>query len=72
MEKNINAANTISNVSDENKYVALGICFGSGLGILVGAIINNVTLGLSAGGVLGIIFGVTIDMLKESKKKSEK
>ncbi|NLM33904.1 MAG: glycine zipper family protein [Clostridiales bacterium] len=72
MEKNINTVNAINTAWDENKYVALGICFGSGLGIFVGALFNNVMLGLSAGGVLGIIYGVTIGMLKESKKKTEK
>ncbi|NLZ47502.1 MAG: hypothetical protein GX895_01735 [Clostridiales bacterium] len=70
MEENIDKAKSINTVSDENKYVALGICFGSGLGIFIGALFNNVMLGLSAGGVLGIIFGVTIGMLKEKKKKS--
>ncbi|NLP28765.1 MAG: hypothetical protein GX370_08425 [Clostridia bacterium] len=65
MEEKINA------VSEENKYVALGICFGSGIGIFLGALFNNVMMGLSAGGVLGVIAGVTIGSLKEKKKKSQ-
>lgn len=70
MEENINKVNTMNTVSEENKYVGLGICFGTGIGIFIGALINNVMLGLSAGGVLGILFGATIGMMKESKKKA--
>jgi F0F1-type ATP synthase assembly protein I len=56
------------NVVDENREVALGICFGSGIGIIIGAIANNVVFGLSAGGVLGILAGTMVKMLRKLKR----
>ena len=65
MEENIKTRGT---VTDDNKEVALGICFGTGAGIFVGAVMGNVAFGLSAGGVLGIIAGVIVGGLKKYKK----
>lgn len=66
MEENIKGRN---GVTEDNREVALGICFGTGAGIVVGAIIGNIMLGLSAGGVLGIIAGVIVGELKKHKKE---
>jgi F0F1-type ATP synthase assembly protein I len=52
----------------EDREVALGICFGSGLGIIIGAVANNVVLGLSAGGVLGILVGTMVKILRKVKR----
>ncbi len=65
MEDNLK---TQSAVENENKEVALGICFGTGLGIVAGALLGNVPLGLSAGGVLGIVAGVFVSYYKKIKK----
>jgi uncharacterized membrane protein len=52
---------------DENREIAMGICLGSGMGIILGAVFNNVTLGLSAGGVLGALVGIGIQVVKAIK-----
>ena len=66
MEENIKSRNA---VTDENREVALGICFGTGAGIFVGAVMGNVAFGLSAGGVLGVVAGVIIGGLNKHKKE---
>lgn len=65
MEEKINGSN---NTVDENKEIALGICFGSGIGIVFGAIFNNVMLGLSAGGVLGVLVGIGVQTILKFKR----
>lgn len=50
---------------DDLKEVALGICFGSGIGIVIGAIINMPSFGLSLGGVLGILAALTYKAIKK-------
>ena len=55
-------------VVDDNREIGLGICFGSGIGIVIGAVFDNVVLGLSAGGVLGILVGIMVQFLKKIKK----
>lgn len=52
---------------DDNKEVALGICFGCGLGIVAGALMDNVLLGMSAGGALGIVIATIIKFVKKVK-----
>lgn len=51
--------------SEENKYFAQGLCFGAGLGIIIGTVINQVSLGLTAGATLGVVFGTIIDMINK-------
>jgi F0F1-type ATP synthase assembly protein I len=53
---------------DENREIAMGICLGSGLGIILGAIFNNVMLGLSAGGVVGVLVGIGTQVVKSYKR----
>lgn len=56
--------------SDQNKEVILGICFGIGIGVFAGAVINNVMLGISAGGVVGAVTAVAMDYYKRFKTKN--
>jgi hypothetical protein len=65
MEENIKTRNGFT---EENREVALGICFGTGIGIVAGAVLGNVAFGLSAGGVIGIIAGVIVGGLKKFRK----
>jgi uncharacterized membrane protein len=53
---------------DENKEIAMGICLGSGMGIILGAIFNNVMLGLSAGGVFGVLIGIAAQTVNSYKR----
>lgn len=53
---------------DENREIAMGICLGSGSGIILGAIFNNVMLGISAGGVVGVLIGIGIQAVKSYKR----
>lgn len=39
----------------ETQYLGMGIAIGSGIGIVVGAIINNVGLFFAVGSVMGVI-----------------
>ena len=57
-------------VVDDNREIGLGICFGSGIGIVIGAVFDNVVLGLSAGGVLGILVGITVQFFKRVKRRT--
>jgi uncharacterized membrane protein len=54
-------------IADDYKEVAMGICFGSGAGIVLGAIFNNVGFGFSVGGVMGIIVGSVVRVLRKIK-----
>lgn len=58
-------------VIDDNREIGLGICFGSGIGIVMGAVFDNVGLGLSAGGVIGVLVGIMIQFLKKGKEKNQ-
>lgn len=57
---------------EENKSIALGICFGSGIGIFLGALLGNVVLGLSAGGSLGVVVALILQVKKNMDKTSSK
>lgn len=48
-------------VEDSNRAVALGICFGSGIGIILGMFIDNILFGISGGAVIGVLVGIIID-----------
>lgn len=65
MEEKLKTQDT---AGDENREVALGICFGTGLGTVAGVLFGNVMLWLSAGGVLGVVAGVIVGSLKKAKK----
>lgn len=58
-------------VIDDNREIGLGICFGSGIGIVMGAVFDNVVLGLSAGGVLGVLIGIMVQFLKKVKQRTD-
>lgn len=57
---------------EENKSIALGICFGSGIGIFLGALLGNVALGLGAGGSLGVVVALILQVKKNMDKTSSK
>lgn len=57
---------------EENNKVALGICFGSGIGIFLGALLGNVALGLGAGGSLGVVVALILQVKKNINKTSFK
>lgn len=52
----------------EIKYLSIGIASGSGIGIISGAIVNNVQLFFSLGSVLGIIGAVAYSYYLRYKK----
>ncbi|MDT8717257.1 hypothetical protein IAI10_11365 [Clostridium sp. 19966] len=61
MEKKVK--NSLWSQNDE-KEVALGICFGCGIGIVLGSILGNTMLGLSGGGVLGVLSELGMKYIK--------
>lgn len=65
IEKNEEKLVTEKAYTDDNKEVGLGICFGTGIGIILGAIVGNVILGLSAGGVMGILISLAVRLYKK-------
>ena len=57
----------------ECEYLAKGIAIGSGIGICIGAVLNNVALGFAVGGVLGVVGSFLYSLsLKYKKKQAEK
>jgi uncharacterized membrane protein len=73
-ELSLNSKNMVENIkkrnnaTEDNREVALGICFGTGAGIIAGALVGNIMLGLSAGGVLGVVIGAITGEIKKYKK----
>ena len=51
--------------------ISYGIAFGSGTGVVLGAIISNVPLGLSLGGDSGILISIVYNFVVKSKKGKE-
>lgn len=66
MEENIKEKDKVK--KDDNASVGLGICFGSGMGIVLGAILGNVALWLSVGAAVGVVLGSSYDLIKKKKQ----
>ncbi|GFP78547.1 hypothetical protein [Clostridium fungisolvens] len=60
----------LSLTDKENDLLAKGIAIGAGVGILVGALLNYVTLGFAAGGVVGILVSLTYSFYLRMRKKA--
>lgn len=55
-------------LSDEDyEYLTKGIAIGVGTGVLIGAIVGNVTLTFAAGGVIGILSAFVYSIYKRKK-----
>lgn len=50
---------------DDEKEVALGVCFGCGIGVVMGAVLGNAMFGFSGGGVLGILIELGMKYMKK-------
>ncbi|MBU5439743.1 hypothetical protein KQI42_17140 [Tissierella sp. MSJ-40] len=63
---------------DTNKYLAisisLGLCFGAGVGIIIGIIMNksNFISGIPLGAGLGMIIGIIVGSILDSNNKKIK
>ena len=44
----------------KNKYIALGLVFGAGIGLCIGILTNNIAIGLVLGAGVGLVFGTAI------------
>lgn len=59
-------------LSDKDyEYLTKGIAWGVGIGVLVGIVIENITLAFAAGGVTGIVGAVIYSYYKKAKKRNE-
>ena len=57
-------------LSDQDfDYLAKGIALGAGIGIIIGAFIDNIILGFSTCTVLGIIFSLIFSLYKKIRRK---
>ena len=53
------------------EWIGIGLTFGTGIGIVVGTILDSVALGLSMGAGLGIVFGALVMSIVQEKHKSD-
>lgn len=58
----------LNSTDDEITRISCGIAFGSGIGVVLGAIISNVPLGFSLGGVSGILISLVYNLVIKNKK----
>ncbi|MNO46980.1 hypothetical protein D3C76_372780 [compost metagenome] len=61
----------LNSTDDDITRISYGIAFGSGIGVVLGAIISNVPLGFSLGGVSGILISIVYNFVVKSKKGKE-
>ena len=54
----------------KNKYIALGLVFGAGIGLCIGILTNNIAIGLSLGAGAGLVLGAALGT--SVKKEIEK
>jgi hypothetical protein len=47
-------------VNNKSKLLAIGLVLGGGLGIIVGSLMNNISMGIVFGGGFGFIMGLAI------------
>ncbi|QLY79691.1 hypothetical protein [Clostridium intestinale] len=58
----------LNSTDDDITRISYGIAFGSGIGVVLGAIISNVPLGFSLGGVSGILISIVYNFVVRNKK----
>ncbi len=58
----------LNSTDDDITRISYGIAFGSGIGVVLGAVISNVPLGFSLGGVSGILIYIVYNFVVRSKK----
>ncbi|SHI22151.1 hypothetical protein [Clostridium intestinale] len=58
----------LNSTDDDITRISYGIAFGSGIGVVLGAVISNVPLGFSLGGVSGILISIVYNFVVRSKK----
>ncbi|WP_315110153.1 hypothetical protein [Clostridium intestinale] len=61
----------LNSTDDDITRISYGIAFGSGIGVVLGAVISNVPLGFSLGGVSGILISIVYNFVVKSKKGKE-
>ena len=54
----------------KNKYIALGLVFGAGIGLCTGILTDNIAIGISLGAGAGLVLGVALGT--KLKKENEK
>jgi F0F1-type ATP synthase assembly protein I len=47
-------------MKNTSKFLAIGLVLGAGIGIVVGSLMDNVTMGIVFGGGFGLIMGLAI------------
>ena len=52
-------------------YIGLGLVFGAGLGVTLGAAFGNVGLGISFGAGIGLVIGTIIFSLSQTTKPKD-
>lgn len=50
-------------------YVSFGLMLGAGMGIIMGAALDNIPIGISFGAGLGLMLGITLNMIKSGNDK---
>jgi len=55
----------------KNKFRALGLVFGTGIGLCVGILIDNIAIGLSLGAGAGLVFGFArLNIIKQENENN--
>jgi hypothetical protein len=50
-----------------SKFLAIGLVLGGGIGILVGAALNNIPMGIVFGGGIGLIIGLATALVLDRR-----
>ncbi|EGT3616041.1 hypothetical protein FHH43_07320 [Clostridium perfringens] len=56
----------------ECEYITKSIACGVGIGLALGAIMNNPQFGFALGGVIGIVASMIYTLVKRNKSKTDK
>ena len=57
-------------MNNKSRFLALGLVFGGFIGIIVGSIVDNLTMGIVLGGGFGIIIGFAIGTVLDKRIQS--
>ena len=57
-------------MNNMSKFLPIGLVLGAGIGIVIGATVNNIPMGIVFGGGFGLIFGLAVDAILARRTES--
>ena len=57
-------------MNNMSKFLPIGLVLGGGIGIVIGATVNNIPMGIVFGGGFGLIFGLAIGAILARRTES--